>query len=327
MNGKVKALLASTLSFCLCFLSGCSVPVVGDFLETVGEITVGLEDNPDMTDEEVEEYLKDTLEPIFGDLDEESSDEDEEDTDEQTDGKDNSSDTAEESVITEEPSYTGNKDNLTDTSYLNALVIPAYTDVENAEVNNGKPFFKKEDWADFNGIYYNELDDFGRPGTVFLVVSKDTLSSGKNNDLVDNIKPVGWHSVKYDYLNNDYLYDKCNIVNWRLGAEQSNKRNLLTGTKYMVQQMSLYENLIADYIYNGGEYVYYRVTPVYTGNNLLCDGLLMEGMSDDDSLVFNVFYYNVQPDITIDYLTGESSYMGEAGMEEAEESETNEDRN
>ena len=123
------------------------------------------------------------------------------------------------------------------------------------------------------------------------------------------IKPPGWHTVKYDCVDGKYLYNRCHLIGFQLAGENANKKNLITGTRYMnVDGMLPFENDTADYIDDTGNHVLYRVTPLYTGNNLIADGVLMEARSVEDggTLQFNVFCYNVQPGVVIDYATGES---------------------
>jgi DNA-entry nuclease len=82
----------------------------------------------------------------------------------------------------------------------------------------------------------------------------------------------------------------------------------------MNENMIPFENMVADYIKETGNRVLYRATPVYSGNNLVCSGVLLEAYSIEDKgegLSFNVFLYNVQPQIWINYATGESRYVGE----------------
>ena len=71
-----------------------------------------------------------------------------------------------------------------------------------------------------------------------------------------------------------------------------------------------FENKVADYINNNeNNHVLYRVTPIYEEDNLLASGVQMEAWSVEDNgkgIHFNVYCYNVQPGIVIDYTTGES---------------------
>ena len=196
--------------------------------------------------------------------------------------------------------------------YVPEFFIPEYSGQSGYIVNDNIPFFSKDAWNNLSDDeYYSDLDSLNRPGIAYAIISKKTMpADGEERGEIGMIKPAGWHTVKYDCIDGKYLYNRCHIIGWQLGAENANEKNLVTGTRYMNLQMLQHENMVADYIRNGGDYIYFRVTPVYTGDNLLCDGLLMEGWSDDDSLMFNIFYYNVQPGIMIDYLTGDNEYSG-----------------
>ena len=128
---------------------------------------------------------------------------------------------------------------------------------------------------------------------------------------IGSVKPTGWHTVKYDIVDGKYLYNRCHLIGYQLPAENANKNNLITGTRYLnVDGMLLFENMVADYIKETNNHVLYRVTPIFTGDNLLADGVLMEAESVEDNgegISYNVFCYNVQPGVKIDYVTGDSS--------------------
>lgn len=127
------------------------------------------------------------------------------------------------------------------------------------------------------------------------------------------VKPTGWHTVKYDCVDGGYLYNRCHLIGYQLSGENANAQNLITGTRYLnIQGMLPFENMIADYVKETDNHVAYRVTPIFNGDNLLADGVLMEGYSiedDGDGVCFCVFAYNVQPGVTIEYATGESSLV------------------
>lgn len=128
---------------------------------------------------------------------------------------------------------------------------------------------------------------------------------------IGQVKPTGWHTVKYDCVDGKYLYNRCHLIGYQLTAENANTRNLITGTRFMnVDGMLPFENMVADFIKETGNHVLYRVTPIYDGNNLLAAGVVMEAMSVEDkgdAILFNVFCYNVQPGVSIDYATGDSA--------------------
>ena len=127
---------------------------------------------------------------------------------------------------------------------------------------------------------------------------------------IGQVKPTGWHTVKYDMVEGKYLYNRCHLIGYQLTAENANEKNLITGTRYMnTEGMLPFENMVADYIKETGNHVMYRVTPVFEGENLVASGVQMEAESVEDQgadLSFNVYVYNVQPGVEIDYKTGES---------------------
>lgn len=128
---------------------------------------------------------------------------------------------------------------------------------------------------------------------------------------IGSVKPSGWHTVKYDGIDGNYLYNRCHLIGYQLSGENSNTRNLITGTRYMnVEGMLPYENKTADYIKSTGNHVLYRVIPIFEGDNLLASGVTMEAYSIEDAgkgLSFCVYCYNVQPGITINYVNGDST--------------------
>ena len=131
---------------------------------------------------------------------------------------------------------------------------------------------------------------------------------------IGQVKPTGWHTVKYDCVDGKYLYNRCHLIGYQLTGENANEQNLITGTRYLnIEGMLPFENMVADYVQETDFHVLYRVTPIFEGSNLLASGVLMEGYSVDDEgedICFCVYAYNVQPGITIDYATGDSTASG-----------------
>lgn len=187
---------------------------------------------------------------------------------------------------------------------------PAYTGEAYAVLNNNVPFFTKNDMVSTTYEDYSPLDENGRPGVAMACLGIETMpTDGETRGEIGMIKPAGWHTVKYpDVISDLYLYNRCHLIGWQLSNENDNELNLITGTRYLnVTGMLPFENQTADYIRQTGNHVIYRVTPIYSGDNLLCDGLIMEACSvEDDGLSFCVYCYNIQPGIVIDYTTGNS---------------------
>jgi len=156
---------------------------------------------------------------------------------------------------------------------------------------------------------YSELDDLGRCGTAYANVCRETMPTEERGN-IGMIKPSGWHTVKYDNVDGKYLYNRCHLIGYQLTAENANEKNLITGTRYLnIEGMLLFENMVADYIDETDNHILYRVTPIFKDDNLLASGVQMEAYSVEDKgkgVSFNVYCYNVQPGITIDYTNGDS---------------------
>lgn len=192
--------------------------------------------------------------------------------------------------------------------------IPEYTSSPYVELNNNIPYFTEEDYSTEPFETYSEWDNLGRSGVAFANICKETMpTEGEERGEIGSINDLsGWIQKRYDNLITDkYLYNRCHLIGWQLSGENANKQNLITGTRYLnVEGMLPFENLVAEYIDNNeNNHVLYRVTPIYEGDNLLVSGVQMEAWSVEDNgtgLHFNVYCYNVQPGIIIDYATGES---------------------
>ena len=188
--------------------------------------------------------------------------------------------------------------------------IPRYSGSPFCEVNNNKPYFQSDELTTDSFRHFSELDSLGRCGVAFACIGTDSLPT-EERGAIGMIKPSGWHTVRYDDLIKDkYLYNRCHLIAFELSGENANPQNLITGTRYMnVEGMLPFENRVHDYVENSNNHVMYRVTPVFEGDNLVAHGVLMEGYSVEDNgtgICFNVFCYNVQPCIEIDYADGTS---------------------
>ena len=199
-------------------------------------------------------------------------------------------------------------------------------------VNDNIPTFSESEMNTDSYETYSELDELGRCGVATANIGTDLMPTEKR-DSIGAVKPSGWHTVKYDCVDGKYLYNRCHLIGFQLTAENANPENLITGTRYLnVEGMLPFENMVADYIKETNNHVLYRVTPVYEGDNLVASGVQMEAKSvedDGEGILFNVFCYNVQPGVEIDYESGESTYVGgesvskdETGKEQEEHSES-----
>ena len=190
--------------------------------------------------------------------------------------------------------------------------IPAYAGEPYAVINDNSPFFTEEEIAKATTSWekYGNMDRLGRCSMCWASVGKDLIPTGKRGS-IGSIKPTGWHTVKYDFVDGKYLYNRSHLIGWQLTGENANEKNLVTGTRsFNVDGMLPFENMVADYVREDDKRVLYRVTPMFDGDDLVCRGVLMEAISvedNGDSVLFNVFVYNVQPGVKINYATGESS--------------------
>ncbi len=191
--------------------------------------------------------------------------------------------------------------------------IPAYSGSPYIALNNNNPVFSESELTTKGYEYYSPLDSLGRCGVTIASVGKDTMPTAPRGD-ISSVKPSGWQSVSYNNVDGGSLYNRCHLIGFQLTGENANNKNLITGTRYMnVEGMLPFENMVADYIKETGNHVAYRVTPIFVGNNLVASGVHMEAYSvedDGDGICFNVYCYNVQPDIEIDYATGNSQQIG-----------------
>ena len=188
--------------------------------------------------------------------------------------------------------------------------IPNYTGNPYTIVNDNEPEFDESDFTTEAFETYSDLDNLGRCGVAYANICKELMPTEKRGK-IGMIKPSGWHTVKYPEIIKDrYLYNRCHMIGFQLAGENANEKNLITGTRYLnVDGMLPFEDKIADYVNNTGNHVLYRVTPVFNGDNLVASGVQMEAESVEDSgegVKFNVYCYNVQPGIGIDYATGDS---------------------
>lgn len=187
--------------------------------------------------------------------------------------------------------------------------VPPFSGEPYVVIDGNEPAFAEEDLVTDSYESYSELDGLGRCGAAVANIGQDLMPTEKRG-AIGQVKPTGWHSVQYDWVDGKSLYNRCHLIGYQLTAENANEKNLITGTRYMnVDGMLPFENMVADYIKETGNHVLYRVTPVFEGSNLVADGVQMEAKSvedDGEGICFHVFVYNVQPGVTIDYATGES---------------------
>ena len=208
-----------------------------------------------------------------------------------------------------------------DAMYADLSELPAYSDSPYYVLNDNVPYFSEADFTTESFESYGDLDSLGRCTTAYACLGLDTMPT-EERGRIGMIKPSGWHLVKYDGIDGNYLYNRCHLIGYQLSGENANEKNLITGTRYMsVQGMEPFEDETADYIKDTGNHVLYRVTPYFGGDNLLSFGVVMEAESVEDrgaGVEFCVFCYNVQLGIAIDYATGDSSGPEYTGTENTE---------
>ena len=187
--------------------------------------------------------------------------------------------------------------------------IPEFDGEYYVAINDNIPFFDDSDLTEESYEYYSDLDKLGRCGYCMACVGKDIMPTEKRGD-ISSVKPTGWVQAKYDIVDGEAIWNRSHLLGYQLTGENANEKNLITGARYFnAEVMTIFENMVADYIKETGNHVLYRVTPVFEGKNLVAKGVLMEAESVEDEgeeILYNVFCYNVQPGIGIDYATGET---------------------
>ena len=213
-----------------------------------------------------------------------------------------------------------------------ALGVPVFSGIPYTELNKNEPTFTETEKTVEAYEFYSELDSFGRCGYAMSCVGKELMPT-EDRESISSVTPSGWINKKYDteLVEGGYIYNRCHLIGFQLTGENANKKNLITGTRYMnVDGMLPFENMIADYIKETDNHVMYRVTPVYDGNDLVACGVKLEAYSVEDNgegISFNVYVYNVQPGICIDYATGNSWLSGENAQTQPKETEKNTEKN
>lgn len=197
--------------------------------------------------------------------------------------------------------------------------VPAYSGSPYTFINGNKPVFSEDELKTVGYEKYSPLDSLGRCGVALASCGIEIMpAKDEERGSISSVTPSGWIQAEYDtsLVSGGYLYNRCHLIGWQLSAENANDRNIITGTKYLnINGMLPFENMIADYIKETKNHVAYRVTPIFEGNDLVCSGVQLEAYSIEDKgegISFNVYCYNVQPGIVIDYATGNSRLDGQA---------------
>ena len=192
---------------------------------------------------------------------------------------------------------------------LEAEDIPDYSGKPYIVINKNTPDFKQSELKAKPYEHYAELDRYGRCRESVACIGKELMPKDER-ETISEVKPTGWHSIRFSFIDGESLYNRCHLIGFQLTGENANEKNLITGTRYLnIEGMLPFENMTAEYIRETGNHVLYRVTPIYSGTELVARGVQMEAYSVEDvgrGLCFNVFCYNVQPNVKIDYKTGEA---------------------
>lgn len=187
--------------------------------------------------------------------------------------------------------------------------VPAYSGEPYVEVNDNQPEFTEEELTTVSYEDYSELDELGRCQTAEACIGQDLMPT-EARESISSVKPTGWKNKSYDTVDGGYVYNRCHLIGYQLTGENANEENLITGTRYMnVEGMLPFEDEVAAYIKETDNHVMYRVTPVFEGDDLIASGVQMQAESVEDDgagISFNVYVYNVQPYVVIDYKTGEN---------------------
>ncbi len=198
---------------------------------------------------------------------------------------------------------------INDNASYDILNVPEYTDKLYITINNNEPDFDESLYSTESFEVYSTQDDLGRSKVALANIGID-LMPNKERGSIGQIKPTGWHTIKYDIVDGKYLYNRCHLIGYQLSGENANKENLITCTRQTnIKGMLPFENKVAEYVKDTNNHVLYRVTPIYGGDNLLASGIQIEAFSVEDNgsgIKFNVYIYNVQDGIEIDYKTGDS---------------------
>ena len=198
--------------------------------------------------------------------------------------------------------------------------VPSFSGEPYVEINGNVPYFSSSEYRTKAFEIYSDLDRLGRCGITYACVCRETMPTEKRGS-IGQVKPSGWQTVKYDFVDGQYLYNRCHLIGYQLTAENANVKNLITGTRDLnVDGMLPFENMVADYVKETNHHVLYRVTPIFDGDNLVARGVEMEAYSVEDhgeGICFNIYAYNNQPGVEIDYATGYSWLANSEVSEEA----------
>ena len=183
-----------------------------------------------------------------------------------------------------------------------------YEGTQTIEINQNKPTFSKEDLSTEKGPWekYGDLDSLNRATAAEALLNKKLMPTEKRGE-ISSVTPTGWHSKK---INGQYLYNRSHLIGYQLSGENANWKNLITGTRQLNSpEMLRFEMDIKYYLEKSTKnYVRYSVVPVFRGDELLARGVHMMAQSvGSDAIHFNVYIFNVQEGVTLNYADGTST--------------------
>lgn len=233
--------------------------------------------------------------------------------------------TQEDSSLQTEETLPETEESQINTDTIDLSSIPAFSGSPYVALNDNIPAFTDADLTTESFETYSSLDSLGRCGVAYACIGQDLMPT-EDRGSIGQVKPSGWHTVKYDCVDGKYLYNRCHLIGYQLTAENANEENLITGTRYLnVDGMLPFENMVADYIKETNNHVLYWVTPIFEGDNLVASGVHMEAKSVEDNgegILFNVYCYNAQPGVGIDYATGDSWLDNNGAAPETQSNDT-----
>lgn len=179
------------------------------------------------------------------------------------------------------------------------------------QVNNGQPDFNASQLATNRGAWatYQPLDNLGRATGASALLNKSLMPHAKRERLTVN--PTGFKNRKVMINGHEeWLYNRSHLIGYQFTGQNNNLQNLVTGTRSLNDPgMSYYENMVASYLRSHpNDYVRYQITPYYRGQELVPRGVQMQAESiESQTIRFNLYIFNVQAGININYQNGYSS--------------------
>lgn len=195
--------------------------------------------------------------------------------------------------------------------YISLENIPEYGGEPYVVINNNEPAFDEKEYTTDTFIQLTDLDELGRTKEAYACLGKEAMpKDDEERGSIGMVKPSGWQTKRYDksLVDGGYIYNRCHLIAWCLSSLNAEEKNLMTGTRsFNIDGMLPFENKVADYIDDTSHHVLYKAIPIYKNDELVARGLNLQAASvEDDEIRINVYIYNVQDGIEINYLTGQT---------------------